>query len=98
MENDMYDTKITLPKSTVDARNKVEESISPPIPSEHEEEHCFSEGWETPILDRAKLKGHLNALSASGYKIFQILPLDRLTVQVVCFNLVMPRRGEEVNE
>jgi hypothetical protein len=82
----MYGEGITLPPSILKAQEEVETSSASPVMVErHVQPTSGKKMWETPILDRGKLRDHLNELAKHNFEIFAILPLDRTTVQVVCY-------------
>jgi hypothetical protein len=87
---EVYGGGITLPKSIMDAQVKDLKEPEPIMiaPAPTAEEPPGTKVWFTPILKRVNLENHLNELSGNKIEIFQILPLDRETVQVVCFAVV----------
>ena len=96
---DMYGAGIRLPQSIIDAQAQIEQTTPEPVQVEREvvvEQVSGKKLWETPILDRGKLRDHLNTLAQGNFEIFQILPLDRTTVQVVCYAIIpeTPTEGE----
>jgi hypothetical protein len=93
---DMYGTGITLPKSILDAQERVEHATPAPVQVERTVSPVDGKKvWETPILDRGKLRDHLNTLAQHDFEIFTILPLDRTTVQIVCFKVIPETSTEE---
>lgn len=88
MEN-IYGEGIRLPKSILDAQVEVEKTSTSPVVVDREVQPTSGKRlWETPILDRGKLRDHLNTLAKHNFEIFSILPLDRTTVQVVCYSML----------
>lgn len=96
----IYGDSISLPKSILDAQEKVSSQSSSPVVVEREV--STEQGiriWETPVLDRGKLRDHLNTLEQHSFEIFTILPIDKTTVQVVCFrNVVEPKEEQQVGD
>lgn len=96
--NDIYGGKITLPKSILDAQEKIETSTPSPVQVERTVSPVTGKKvWETPVLDRGKLRDHLNTLEQHDFEIFQILPIDRTTIQVVCFKTIPQFQDENGN-
>lgn len=86
---DMYGAGISLPQAIIDAQEQVERSTAAPVKVERAvTQESGKRLWETPILDRGKLRDHLNTLAQNHFEIFQILPLDRTTVQIVCYTVI----------
>ena len=87
---DMYGGGIKLPQAILDAQKTIDPTIASEtsLVIEREATNTGRKIWEAPILDRSKLRDHLNTLEQSHYSIFQILPLDRTSVQVVCFSIL----------
>ena len=91
-----YGGGITLPKSVLEAQVRDLKEPDPiVVATPRAEEPPGKKIWFTPILKRANLEGHLNELSGNGIEVFQILPLDRETVQVVCFATVKEATEDE---
>jgi len=85
----IYGEGIRLPKSILEAQMEVKNSSTSPVVVDREVQPTSGKKlWETPILDRGKLRDHLNTLAKHNFEIFSILPLDRTTVQVVCYTLL----------
>ena len=85
----MYGEGIRLPQSIIKAQEEVEQTSASPVMVERQVQPTSGKKlWETPILDRGKLRDHLNELAKHNFEIFSILPLDRTTVQVVCYTML----------
>lgn len=99
MSETMYGgSEIKLPKSIQDAQTSITVPEPTPIQIESEVTSTGRKVWDAPILDRGKLREHLNTLEGAGYNIFQILPLDRASVQVVCYINVPDKPIDEEHE
>ena len=90
---EMYGSGIVLPKAVLEAQVDItaeEPRPVEPVPVAHVQ--SGKKVWDVPIIMRQNLRESLNALAENDFEIFQILPVDREKVQLVCYKEI-PREN-----